>query len=75
MAITIESKGDEIDGLVTGIYVSADLVGIASHGGERSRPEVRAGPRQYRGPQSERDSRPILASVPLCPGRPCVLTV
>jgi hypothetical protein len=36
MAITIESKGDEIDGLVTGIYVSADLVGIASHGWERT---------------------------------------
>jgi hypothetical protein len=36
MAITVESKGDEIDGLVTGIYVSADLVGIASHGGERT---------------------------------------
>src|SRR5262249_1817542 len=33
----------------------------------RSRPQVRAGPRQYRGPQSERDSRPIFSSVPLCP--------
>jgi hypothetical protein len=36
MAITVESKGDEIDGLITGIYVSADLVGIATHGGERT---------------------------------------
>jgi hypothetical protein len=36
MAITVEHKGDEIDGLVTGIYVSPDLVGIATHGGERT---------------------------------------
>jgi hypothetical protein len=36
MAITVENKGDEIDGLVTGIYVSTDLVGVATHGGERT---------------------------------------
>lgn len=36
MAIAVETKGDEIDGLVTGIYVSPDLVGIATHGGERT---------------------------------------
>jgi hypothetical protein len=36
MAITLENKGDEIDGLVTGVYVSTDLVGIATHGGERT---------------------------------------
>jgi acetolactate decarboxylase len=36
MAITLENKGDEIDGLVTGLYVATDLVGIATHGGERT---------------------------------------
>jgi hypothetical protein len=35
-----------------------------------ARPQVRAGPRQYRGPQSGRGSRPILSSVPLCPYGP-----
>jgi uncharacterized protein YbjT (DUF2867 family) len=30
MAITVEHKGDEIGGPVTGIYVSPDLVGIAT---------------------------------------------
>lgn len=36
IAITVESRGDQIDGSVTGLYVSADLVGIATHGGERT---------------------------------------
>jgi len=36
MAITLENKSDEIDGLVTGLYVATDLVGIATHGGERT---------------------------------------
>jgi hypothetical protein len=35
MAITLESKGDQIDGRAAGLYVSADLMGIATHGGER----------------------------------------
>jgi hypothetical protein len=36
MAITIESKGDQIDGGVAGLYVSDDLMGIATHGGEHT---------------------------------------
>jgi hypothetical protein len=37
MAITVEHKGDDpIDALVSGLYVSPDLVGIATHGGERT---------------------------------------
>ena len=36
MAITVQNTGDRIDGLVTGVYVSPDLVGIATHGGERT---------------------------------------
>jgi alpha-acetolactate decarboxylase len=36
MAITVETKGDQIAGRVAGLYVSADLVGIATHGGERT---------------------------------------
>jgi len=36
MAVTVESKGDEIAGSVAGLYVAADLVGIATHGGERT---------------------------------------
>ena len=36
MAIRVEKEGDQIDGLVTGVYVSLDLVGIATHGGERT---------------------------------------
>jgi len=36
VAIAMEIRGDEIDGSVAGIYVSADLVGIATHGGERT---------------------------------------
>jgi len=35
IAVTVESRGDEIDGRVAGLYVSADLIGIATHGGER----------------------------------------
>jgi hypothetical protein len=35
MAITVERKGGEIEGRVAGLYVSADLMGIATHGGER----------------------------------------
>lgn len=36
IAITVESRGDQIKGIVAGLYVSADLVGIATHGGERT---------------------------------------
>ena len=36
MAVTIERKGDEIEGRIAGLYVSADLVGVATHGGERT---------------------------------------
>jgi hypothetical protein len=37
MAITVERKGDDpIDALVSGLYVSPDLVGVATHGGERT---------------------------------------
>lgn len=36
VAITFESRGDQIDGRIAGLYVSADLVGIATHGGERT---------------------------------------
>lgn len=36
MAITVESKGDEIGGNVAGLYVSSALVGIVSHGGQRT---------------------------------------
>lgn len=36
IAITVESRGDRIDGRVAGIYVSPDLVGIATHGGDRT---------------------------------------
>jgi hypothetical protein len=36
MAITIERKGDEIAGSVAGLYVSPALVGVVSHGGERT---------------------------------------
>jgi hypothetical protein len=36
-AITVERKGDDpIDGHIAGLYVSADLIGIATHGGERT---------------------------------------
>jgi len=36
MAVTVESKGDRIEGGVAGLYVSTDLVGVATHGGERT---------------------------------------
>jgi alpha-acetolactate decarboxylase len=36
IAITRESKGDAIDGLVAGLYASRDLVGIVTHGGTRT---------------------------------------
>jgi hypothetical protein len=36
MAITVERKGEEIEGGIAGLYVSADLVGVATHGGERT---------------------------------------
>jgi hypothetical protein len=36
MAITIQDKGDRLDSLVAGLYASLDLMGIATHGGERT---------------------------------------
>jgi hypothetical protein len=36
MAITVERKGEEIEGRIAGLYVSADLIGVATHGGERT---------------------------------------
>ena len=36
MAITVVSQGDRLDGQVAGLYVSPDLVGVATHGGERT---------------------------------------
>jgi hypothetical protein len=36
MAITVERKGDDIEGGVAGLYVSPALVGIVSHGGQRT---------------------------------------
>jgi len=36
MAITVESKGDEMKGRAVGVYVAPELVGIATHGGERT---------------------------------------
>ncbi len=36
VAISVETRGDELHGKVAGVYVSADLVGIATHGGERT---------------------------------------
>jgi hypothetical protein len=35
-AVTVADKGDRLDGLVAGLYVSLDLMGIATHGGERT---------------------------------------
>ena len=35
-AVTVERKGDAIEGAVAGIYVSRDLVGVISHGGTRT---------------------------------------
>jgi hypothetical protein len=36
MAVRTEQEGDRLDYLVTGVYVSRDLMGIATHGGERT---------------------------------------
>jgi alpha-acetolactate decarboxylase len=36
MAIRVERKGERIDGQVAGLYVSPDLMGVATHGGERT---------------------------------------
>jgi hypothetical protein len=36
MAVTVERKGEQIDGRVAGFYVSADLMGVVTHGGERT---------------------------------------
>jgi alpha-acetolactate decarboxylase len=36
IAITVETKGDAVDGMVAGFYVSPDLVGIVTHGGMRT---------------------------------------
>ena len=35
-AITIQEKSDRLDSLVAGLYASLDLMGIATHGGERT---------------------------------------
>jgi hypothetical protein len=36
MAITVETKGDQIAGSVAGLYVSPALVGVVTHGGQRA---------------------------------------
>jgi hypothetical protein len=36
MAVTVETTGDQILGRAAGLYVSPNLVGIATHGGERT---------------------------------------
>ena len=36
MAVTVQNKGDRLDSLVAGLYASLDLMGIATHGGERT---------------------------------------
>ena len=36
MAVTVDRRGDQIQGLVAGLYVSPDLMGVATHGGERT---------------------------------------
>jgi alpha-acetolactate decarboxylase len=36
MAITVQNQGDRIDGMVAGLYVSLDLMGVATHGGQRT---------------------------------------
>jgi len=36
MAVTVVSQGDRQDGQVAGLYVSRDLMGVATHGGERT---------------------------------------
>jgi hypothetical protein len=35
-AVTVQNQGDRLDGLVAGLYASLDLMGIATHGGERT---------------------------------------
>jgi hypothetical protein len=36
MAVTVDRKGDEISGRIAGFYVSPDLRGVVTHGGERT---------------------------------------
>jgi hypothetical protein len=36
MAVTVQNSGERLDSLVAGLYVSADLMGIATHGGEHT---------------------------------------
>lgn len=36
MAVTVNHEGDRLDCLVTGVYVSPELMGIATHAGERT---------------------------------------
>jgi hypothetical protein len=36
MAITVQNQGDRLDGLISGLYASLDLMGVATHGGERT---------------------------------------
>ena len=36
MAVAVQDKGDRLDGVVAGLYASLDLMGIATHGGERT---------------------------------------
>src|SRR5262249_3985504 len=36
MAVTVDRRGDQIQGFVAGLYVSPDLMGVATHGGERT---------------------------------------
>jgi hypothetical protein len=36
MAVTVADKGDRLDGLVAGLYASLDLMGIATHGDQRT---------------------------------------
>jgi hypothetical protein len=36
MAVTVQDKGDRLDGLAAGLYASLDLMGIATHSGERT---------------------------------------
>jgi hypothetical protein len=36
IAVTVETKGDAIEGAAAGFYVSPDLVGIVTHGGTRA---------------------------------------
>jgi hypothetical protein len=36
MAVAVQNRGDRLDGLVAGLNASLDLMGIATHGGERT---------------------------------------